>query len=86
MTQMNAKLWSRIPLEIVEQMLSFLPKPVLCKFQTVCKKWNLHIYEPEFGTLCTENSGQDACFIVTHWATRSRSGFGIKRHCFFDTF
>jgi hypothetical protein len=37
---MNPVLWSKLPSELLELTLAFLPVPALCRFRTVCKTWN----------------------------------------------
>lgn len=56
MDEMNDELWSRLPLEIVERTLLFLPVPVLCRFRTVCKSWNSLICKPAFGALNVQHA------------------------------
>ena len=70
MSDMAVELWSRLPAELTERTLSFLSVPVLCRFRTVCKRWNLLICKPEFGALCKQHARQDACFIVLRYAVR----------------
>lgn len=66
MDNMNVKLWTRLPKDVVERVLSFLSVPVLCRFRTVCKRWNSLIRDPKFGYLCDQHARQqESCFIVT---------------------
>ena len=46
-------LWSELPDEMQKLVLSFLPVPDLCRYRSVCKRWNTLISAPEFGKLCT---------------------------------
>lgn len=62
---LNAALWSRLPIKIVERVLSFLPVLDLCRYCIVCKTWNQLIRAPEFGAQCAKNAAKsDASFIV----------------------
>jgi hypothetical protein len=53
--------------------LSFSAVPDLCRFRTVCKRWNSLICTPEFGNLCAQNANNDARYI-----------FGRRFHKHFD--
>ena len=65
MDDFEVQLWSKLPCELVERSLSFLPVPVLLTLRTVCKRWNSIISKPEFGALCIQHARrQDARFIV----------------------
>lgn len=61
-------LWRDLPCEVLEQALPFLTVPDLCRFRSICKRWNLLICRPEFGTLCMQNAisgvSKGACFVV----------------------
>ena len=70
MEVMNIKLWEKLPSEIVERTLSFLAPPELCRFRTVCKRWNYLICTPDFRFLCMQNARQDACFLVARYMIR----------------
>lgn len=62
---MDAAWWSGFPFEIVEQVLSFLQVPHLCKYQSVCMAWNQLIQSPRFEALFAQNATkQDASFSV----------------------
>jgi hypothetical protein len=67
MDEMDVELWSRLPLEIVERTLLFLPVPVLCRFRTVCKSWNSLICKPAFGALNVQHARREACFLVARY-------------------
>jgi hypothetical protein len=53
--------WSRLPDVLVQQVLSLVAVPDLCRFCKVCKRWNSLICMPEFGTLHAQH--MDARFI-----------------------
>ncbi|KAG0567039.1 hypothetical protein KC19_7G105600 [Ceratodon purpureus] len=67
---MDVKLWVKLPSEILERTLSFLAPPELCRFRTVCKRWNYLICTPEFRFLCMQNARQDGCFLVARYMIR----------------
>lgn len=70
MDDMVVALWSKLPPDVVDRMLSFLSVPVLCRFRTVCKRWNSLISKPEFGALCIHHARHDSPFIVLRHAIR----------------
>lgn len=47
-----------LPLEVLSYVLSFLPVPVLCRFQTVCKDRNDLVCSPSFHDLYEQNGKQ----------------------------
>jgi hypothetical protein len=49
---------------LVQQVLSLVAVPDLCRFRTVCKRWNSLICMPEFGTLHAQNANMNARFII----------------------
>ena len=71
MDDLAAELWSALPPEIVERVLTFLSAPALCRFRTVCKRWNALICKPEFGALYIQRTRQDAGFVVLRHVTYS---------------
>ncbi|KAG0559064.1 hypothetical protein KC19_10G076200 [Ceratodon purpureus] len=54
---MDPALWSELPLEIVEQVLSFVPARNLFRFCTVCRSWNILIHNPNFANRQFINAG-----------------------------
>ncbi|KAG0606271.1 hypothetical protein M758_9G127300 [Ceratodon purpureus] len=62
----NSTLWSQFPLEVVEQVLSFLPVPDMCRYCTTCKTWNELINNPSFGVLHVRNRNKHSPFIAIH--------------------
>jgi hypothetical protein len=71
MDDLAVELWSALPPEIVERVLTFLSAPALCRFRTVCKRWNVLICKPEFGALYIQRTRQDAGFVVLRFITYS---------------
>ena len=71
--ELIAALWSELPLEILDHVLSFLPVPNLCRYRTVCKRWNQLICDSQFGALCAKKaSKRDAPFIAMRYSTCAR--------------
>lgn len=71
MTWVEARLWRRLPVEIVERVRSFLPVRDLCRCSTVCKRWKHLISTPEFGSLCFRNSeALGRCYIVARYVVK----------------
>lgn len=59
--------WSRLPNVLVQQVLSLVSVPELCRFRTVCKRWNSLICTSEFGNVCAQNEDEDhARYIIGH--------------------
>ncbi|KAG0598753.1 hypothetical protein M758_12G098300 [Ceratodon purpureus] len=67
----NGALWSQLPLEVVEQILSFLPTPDLCRYCTICKTWKELINNPAFSVLHVRNRNKHSPFIAIHSITTS---------------
>ncbi|KAG0587055.1 hypothetical protein KC19_2G137600 [Ceratodon purpureus] len=67
----NVALRSQLPLEVVEQILSFLPVPDLCRYRTTCKTWNELINNPAFSALHVRNKNKHSHFIAIHSITTS---------------
>ncbi|KAG0585978.1 hypothetical protein KC19_2G053600 [Ceratodon purpureus] len=67
----NGALWSQLPLEVVEQILSFLPMPDLCRYCTTCKTWNELINNPAFSVLHVRNRNKNSPFIAIYSITTS---------------
>ncbi|KAG0598403.1 hypothetical protein M758_12G070100 [Ceratodon purpureus] len=84
----NAALWSHLPLEVVEQILSFLPMSDLCRYCTTCKTWNELINNPAFSVLHVRNRNKHSPFIAIHSITTSfeNGGYinGSQLLCFLD--
>ncbi|KAG0563387.1 hypothetical protein KC19_8G027000 [Ceratodon purpureus] len=65
---LEAALWSELPFEIMEQVLSFVPVPDLCRYRTVCKAWNHLISDLRFAAVHAQNASKrpdKMSFIVT---------------------
>ncbi|KAG0562923.1 hypothetical protein KC19_9G183200 [Ceratodon purpureus] len=79
---MSAALWSDLPLEMLEQVLSYLLVPDLYRYRTVCKRWDRLICDPKFGSLCAQNAAKrEASLIVMTYSIR---GMGHLGWCFLD--
>ncbi|KAG0607792.1 hypothetical protein M758_8G055200 [Ceratodon purpureus] len=71
MVGMDAALWSRLPAEVLEQVLPFLPVRDVCRCSAVCKRWKLLISTPDFGTLCYRNSqALGRCYIISRYLVK----------------
>lgn len=57
-------LWSKLPREVMECVLSFLPLPALCRLRTVCKGWNDILCGPSFHNLY-ENRCHEVIFLTS---------------------
>lgn len=60
-----ARLLENSPTEILENVLSRLPVPVLCRFRLVCKRWNHLITQPIFASICAQSPGQPSYVLFT---------------------
>ncbi|KAG0606926.1 hypothetical protein M758_9G179800 [Ceratodon purpureus] len=79
---LSAALWSDLPLEMLEQVLSYLPVPDLCRYRTVCKRWDRLICDPKFGSLSAQNAvKREASLIVMPYSIRGMEHLGW---CFLD--
>lgn len=58
-------LWSGLPSELIERMLSFLPVLDLCRLRSVCKRWNELLCKATFHDLCELNRKENAYLFVT---------------------
>lgn len=79
---LSAALWSELPLEVLDQVLSFLSVPDLCRYRTVCKRWDQLMCNPKFGSLCARNAAKrDSSFIAMRYSSCGRRHEGW---CFLD--
>jgi hypothetical protein len=63
--ELDVALWSGLPVDMVERVLSFLPVPELCRYRSVCKKWNTLICDSKFGAAHARNDAKrDASYFV----------------------
>ncbi|KAG0562067.1 hypothetical protein KC19_9G115300 [Ceratodon purpureus] len=78
----RAALWSDLPLEILEQVLSYLHVPDLCRYRTVCRRWDRLMCDPKFGSLCAQNTAKrDASLFAMRYSICGRRHEGW---CFLD--
>lgn len=70
--------WSQLPHELVERVLSFLSVPDLCRFRVVCKKWNEIVCRPSFHDLCDEHNNSNRVERNTYLFVTRRWGFGLR--------
>lgn len=77
----KGELWSRLSTEIMDHVLSFLSAPVLCRFRTVCKRWDALICDPEFRALCIRHGRHEARYLVSRNTSRlAGHGYHVKNH------
>ncbi|KAG0567765.1 hypothetical protein M758_7G118100 [Ceratodon purpureus] len=62
---LDEKLWSLLPTELIERMVSFLPVLDLCRLRSVCRRWNELICKESFHDLCEQNRKENAYLFVT---------------------
>jgi hypothetical protein len=58
-------LWSGLPFELIERVLSFLPVLDLCRLRSVCKRWNALVCKAAFHELCEQNRRENGYLFVT---------------------
>ncbi|KAG0606955.1 hypothetical protein M758_9G182200 [Ceratodon purpureus] len=79
---LSAPLWSDLPLEMLEQVLSYLRVPDLCRYRTVCKRWDRLMCDQKFGFVCAQNAAKrEASLIAMRYKTWGRRHEGW---CFLD--
>ncbi|KAG0609877.1 hypothetical protein M758_7G020500 [Ceratodon purpureus] len=77
---LSGALWSDLPLEILDQVLSYLRVPDLCRYRTVCKRWDRLMCDPKFGSLCAQNAAKrEASLIAMRYLKTGDGGW-----CFLD--
>ena len=82
--ELDATIWSGLPFEMVERVLSSLPVPDLCRYCSVCKTWNRLIRSPKFGALRAQSSAKrDASFIAMRCVLGQSEGTH-EGWCFLD--
>ncbi|KAG0613337.1 hypothetical protein M758_6G095500 [Ceratodon purpureus] len=65
---------------MLEQVLSYLHVPDLCRYRTVCKRWDRLMCNPKFGSLCAQNvEKRETSFIAMRYLTMGNRGW-----CFLD--
>ncbi|KAG0587164.1 hypothetical protein KC19_2G144800 [Ceratodon purpureus] len=79
---LSGALWSDLPLEMLEQVLSYVPVPDLCRYRIVSKRWDRLMCDPKFGSLCAQNAAKREASLIAMWYRTGR-----RRHegwCFLD--
>lgn len=71
--------WSRLPEEIRDLVLSFLPVPALCRCRSVCKQWNELFSKPSFHDLCDLNRRNHEGYLVV-----TRNSLDYEGWCWLD--
>ena len=82
--ELDVALWSGLPVDMVERVLSFLPVPELCRYRSVCKKWNTLICDSKFGAAHARNAAKrDASYFVVQ-STNCSCFYGYEGWRFLD--
>ena len=58
--------WRRLPEQLVDCVLSFLPVPALFRCRSVCRRWNRLLRKPSFLELCDRNARNKMYLFVMH--------------------
>jgi hypothetical protein len=59
--------WSRLPEEVGELILAFLPLPDLFRCRSVCRRWNQLVHKASFLELCDRNARNSRGYLfITH--------------------
>ncbi|CAM6083956.1 unnamed protein product [Calypogeia fissa] len=61
--KMDSQIWSRLPDDVIERILSWLPIRNLFTFRCVCKKWKNIVSNPSFLQLCSQAPNQGPWFV-----------------------
>jgi hypothetical protein len=61
---MDPAVWSCLPFQILELIFFWLPFPVLTRFRTVCKQWNVVLQTPSFLAQCHQVSNNGFGFLI----------------------
>ncbi|KAI4371229.1 hypothetical protein MLD38_019491 [Melastoma candidum] len=60
---MDSRIWSRLPLKLLDRVLAFLPPPDFFRSRSVCKRWYSLLFSPAFLQLYLSVSPTRPCFI-----------------------
>ena len=66
----RGRVCGKLPVEIIERVLSFLPVPALCKMRSVCKSWRELMSRPGFHDLCDLNGPRNEYMLM--WRGNAR--------------
>ncbi|XP_024386728.1 F-box/kelch-repeat protein At5g15710 [Physcomitrium patens] len=62
---LDAKIWNKLPEELLERVLLYVPLKSLVRFRCVCKKWNIYVLEDTFTDLREQVSPQRPWIVMT---------------------
>lgn len=62
---LDAKIWNKLPEELLERVLLYVPLQSLGRFRCVCKKWNKYVLEDTFTDLRELVSPQRPWIVMT---------------------
>lgn len=62
---LEAKIWQKLPEELLERVLLYVPLQSLARFRCVCKKWNKYVVEDTFTGLRERVSPQKPWIVMT---------------------
>lgn len=62
---LDAKIWKKLPEELLEKVLLYVPFHSLARFRCVCKKWNKYVVEDTFKGLREQVSPQKPWIVMT---------------------
>ncbi|XP_038718420.1 F-box/kelch-repeat protein At5g43190-like [Tripterygium wilfordii] len=64
--EMDSEIWSRLPEEVLEHILSFLPLKTLMNLRSTCKNFKSLIYSPSFVSRNSSSSSLSSFFLLSH--------------------
>jgi F-box interacting protein len=62
---LEARIWQKLPEELLERVLLYVPLQSLARFRCVCKKWNKYVGEDTFTGLREQVSPQKPWIVMT---------------------
>lgn len=77
---MVERLWSRLPEELVERILMWLPLPSLFRCRAVCKKWNTLMFSKDFHS--TQHGGSSQTPLLLLFGQETGSSSSKKDHSY----
>lgn len=60
---MDSRIWSRLPLKLLDRIIAFLPPPSFLRARSVCKRWYSLLFSPVFLQLYLTVSPNRPCFL-----------------------
>lgn len=62
---LDAKIWNKLPEELLERVLLYVPLHSMARFRSVSKKWNKYVVEDTFTALREQVSPQKPWIVMT---------------------